>query len=288
MDISIEKLSVAFPSEKGETLVLRPTCLTWKEGEILALVGESGSGKSILGAAIAGLLPKEAEIKGKILYGDKDLLKLNEDERNEFRRTTLGWIAQDPVSALDPIYKVGRQVAEAFSFLHKPSKAEAKEKAVAQLGKFGFSEPESIYPLYPSEMSGGMAQRALTAMMTMTNPSMIIADEPTKGLDAFVRKQVADNFRKLKNQGTGILLITHDLHLARNLSDSMAVLYAGEILEQGRTEDIFASPQHPYTRGLLAADPRRGLHPIEGKPPAGERWPEEDTLSSYGFRKGGR
>ena len=204
---------------------------------------------------------------GSIFYNGNDLLHFSEKEMNEIRGDRIGWIAQDPISAMDPLMRVGRQVTEVLRKRLGWREEKSRESALAQMEKYGLGDPIRVCASYPHQLSGGMAQRVMAAMMTLPSPEWLIADEPTKGLDPLVRKQVADMFLQLKMAGRGMLLITHDLALAECLADRVVVLYAGEVLEQGSTEDIFKNPYHPYTRGLLAAAPSRGLHPISGNPP---------------------
>lgn len=267
MELEVKHLSVTFPSDRGPVKVLRDVTISFPAGKITAVVGESGSGKSILGAGIMGFLPSETEISGEILYKGQDLRSLSEEEMNRIRGREISWIAQDPVTAMDPLWKVGKQVTEALRFFKRENREDIEKKGLFRLSSFGLPDGERIVRSYPHELSGGMAQRVMGAMMTMDDPAFLIADEPTKGLDAFVRHQVADMFCQLRDQGAGIFLITHDLRLARRISDYTAVMYAGELLEMGRTYDIFSRPRHPYTRGLLAAQPDRGLHPMKWKPP---------------------
>lgn len=267
MDIEVKQLSVTFPSPMGAVCVLRDVNLLFHGGKITALLGESGSGKSILGTAIMRLLPENARMTGSIFYDGNDLPRLSEKEMNEIRGDRIGWIAQDPISAMDPLMRVGRQVTEVLRKRLGWGKEKSRESALGQLEKYGLGDPVRVCASYPHQLSGGMAQRVMAAMMTLPSPEWLIADEPTKGLDPLVRKQVADMFLQIKMAGRGMLLITHDLALAECLADCVVVLYAGEVLEQGSTEDIFKNPYHPYTRGLLAAAPSRGLHPISGNPP---------------------
>lgn len=271
MDIQIKDLSVSFPSPKGDAKVLRDADIILKSGKITAVVGESGSGKSILGAAVMGLLESSVRISGEILFGNTDLLSLSEKELNSVRGARIGWIAQDPVTAMDPMMKVGKQMMEGVHFYRNGKDTTAD--GIRQLEEFGLSDAQRVWDTYPFRLSGGMAQRVLTAMMTLPGPEWLIADEPTKGLDAFVRRQAADAFRKLREKGVGILLITHDLRLAERLSDFMAVMYAGEIIEYGKTKDIFSNTVHPYTKGLFAAAPDRGMQPICGIAPDLSRLP---------------
>ena len=268
MDISIENLSVSYMTKGKEARVLRHVSLFLPAGKITALVGESGSGKSILGATVMGLLEGNPSITGSIRYGEKELLGQTEKEWNHIRGTTIGWIAQDPIAAMDPLVPVGKQVSEGGRYQKEKPREGWKKKVFSQLSRFGLERPETVYPKYPGELSGGMAQRVLSAMMAMPHPLWMVADEPTKGLDAFVRREVCQVFRMLRDQeGTGFLLITHDLRLAERLADYVGIMYGGELLEYGKTEDIFSHPTHPYTQSFLAAQPSQRLQPISGMPP---------------------
>lgn len=274
IDICVNDLSVSFPGENQELPVLRHVEIMFPEKKITAVVGESGSGKSILGEAVMRLLDPSANVTGIINYGKQNLLELSEKEMNQIRGFHIGWIAQDPVSAMNPMVKIGKQLTEAIRFKNHRKENEEKEAALNSLHTFGFSHPDTVYQNYPCELSGGMAQRIMTSMMMMPRPEWLIADEPTKGLDVFGRSQVAKMFRKLRDRGTGIFLITHDLHLASKIADYTAVMYAGEILEYGKTKEIMECPGHPYTKGLLGAMPENGLVPIPGKPPDLTHCPE--------------
>lgn len=267
MDILIQDLSVSYPSKQGLVRVLRHANLYLPAGKITALVGESGSGKSILGAAVMGLWEKDAIITGDISLGKKSLLSQSEKEWQQIRGTHIGWIAQDPISAMDPMQKVGKQVTEGIRFRNHHFAWQEKGHALQQMIRFGLPHPEGVYEKYPGELSGGMAQRVLSAMADMPHPEWIVADEPTKGLDAFVRRELCQLFRMLRDEGIGFLFITHDIRLAERLSDTIGIIYAGEILEYGKTEDVFSHPCHPYTKSFLAAQPRNLMKPIPGLPP---------------------
>ena len=217
MDIEVKQLSVTFPSPMGAVRVLRDVNLLFHGGKITALVGESGSGKSILGTAIMRLLPENARMTGSIFYDGNDLPRLSEKEMNEIRGDRIGWIAQDPISAMDPLMRVGRQVTEVLRKRLGWGKEKSRESALGQLEKYGLGDPVRVCASYPHQLSGGMAQRVMAAMMTLPFPEWLIADEPTKGLDPLVRKQVADMFLQIKMAGRGMLLITHDLALAECL-----------------------------------------------------------------------
>lgn len=273
--IYIRRVSVSFPSAQGIVRVLREADMTLRSGAVTALVGESGSGKSILGAAVLGLNDPEARTEGEILYQGRNLLTLTEQEINYIRGKRIAWIAQDPVSAMDPVMPVGKQVGEMLSFRGKLSKKDAESEGTARMARFGLESPETVSEKYPFELSGGMAQRVLMAMMTAEDPVWLIADEPTKGLDAFARRRTAAIFRAMKeNRNVGILLITHDLELAAAVSSYAAVMYAGQIVEYGPAEDVLRRPVHPYTRGFAAAQPKQQMKPIPGTPPDLSALPE--------------
>ncbi len=272
--IIVQHLSVSFPAKTGMANVLRRADISFFPGRITALVGESGSGKSIFGAAIMRLLPPTACVQGSVRFDGKELLILPEAELNEIRGRQIAWIYQDPVTAMDPRIRVGEQVTEALTFFGNLAGEDRVRNGTKQLADFGLSDPAQVYRKYPHELSGGMAQRVLTAMMTMPNPAWVIADEPTKGLDAFVRSQVSEMFRTLRDRGTGFILITHDLQLAKRVADSLVILYAGEIVETGAVRHIFGRPLHPYTQGLLAAQPGEGMQPIPGVSPNMSDLPE--------------
>lgn len=268
MDISIEDVSVSYFTGGKEVQVLRHIHLFLPAGKITALVGESGSGKSILGAAVMGMLDRNASVSGKIFYGKQNVVEQPEKAWQQIRGTTIGWIAQDPIAAMDPLQKVGKQVSEGIRYRNHQAEKTEKGKVLQQLSRFGLEKVEEVYKKYPGELSGGMAQRVLSAMAAMPHPSWMVADEPTKGLDAFVRRGVCQVFRMLRDkEGTGFLLITHDLRLAEQLADYVGIMYAGEILEYGKTEEVFSHPSHPYTIHFLDAQPRRKLQPIPGMPP---------------------
>ena len=221
MDIEVKQLSVTFLSPMGAVRVLRDVNLLFHGGKITALLGESGSGKSILGTAIMRLLPENARMTGSIFYDGNDLLRFSEKEMNEIRGDRIGWIAQDPISAMNPLMRVGRQVTEVLRKRLGWREEKSRESALAQMEKYGLGDPVRVCASYPHQLSGGMAQRVMAAMMTLSSPEWLIADEPTKGLDPLVRKQVADMFLQIKMAGRGMLLITHDLALAECLADRL-------------------------------------------------------------------
>jgi peptide/nickel transport system ATP-binding protein len=232
----------------------------------MGLVGETGCGKSVLGQTVLGLLPKNAAVNGKIHFDGKELLSLGEKERRCLRLREIALIAQNPSEALDPLMRVGGQLTESIRLHKRAGRKETRRMAMEILRSLHFPNPDACMKAYPHELSGGMKQRVLAAMGLVGMPKLLIADEPTKGLDALSRGQVADNLRMFLGGGrTTALIITHDLLLARSLCDEIAVMYAGEIVEKGGTETIFSRPRHPYTQALIAAQPRYGCNPIPGE-----------------------
>ena len=249
MDIRIRDLSVSFVTNGQNLAVLKNISLDLVQGTVTAIIGESGSGKSVLGAALARLLDPQAVISGRILYGDTDLLLLDEPEMSEIRGKSISWMAQNPVSAMDPLQKAGAFVTEILHYRKELSSDLIRETGIKQLKRFGLPNAETVHQSYPGALSGGMAQRVLISAMTVEEPEWLIADEPTKGLDAMGRRQVYLNLCQLaRERRMGMVLITHDLRLAE---------YAG-------TGEFFASPGHPYSRGLVAAQPDKDMKPIPG------------------------
>jgi len=266
--LEVDGLSVTF---RGAQIVqaVNDVSFALGEREILALVGESGCGKSVIAHAVAGLLPPSAEISGSIHFQGRDLLSLPEEEMVGVRGDRIGIILQNPSLALNPLHTVGRQVAEPLRVHRGEGKERALEGAARALLRLGFADPEGTAALYPSMCSGGMNQRVVTAASTVLDPPLLIADEPTKGLD---RERVAEIARELegiaREGGAALLLITHDLRVARSVADRVAVCYAGEIVEVGPVSSVLSAPHHPYTRGLLGSTPEGGFVPIPGSSPS--------------------
>lgn len=268
-DIKISDLMIHFYTKEGMVRAVDGVDLVFKEGKITGIVGETGSGKSVLGLSILNLLANNAKKTGNIFYKDEDLLSINEEKIRNIRGKEISLIPQNPSTAFNPILKVGEHINELFYYHEKEKKKSCKEKTLEVLRKFSFLSSERVYNSYSFQLSGGMSQRALTAMGMALNPKWIIADEPTKGLDAIVRKQVYSVFKGLKeNSGVSMILITHDLMLARKLCDEIVVMYSGKVLEQGSKKGIFNSPKHPYTEGLIDAQPNRKLIPLKGMAPS--------------------
>ncbi|MFD2237623.1 ABC transporter ATP-binding protein [Aureimonas populi] len=226
--------------------------------ERLGIVGESGSGKSTVGRALLRLLPSAEVTADRLQLQELDLLKFSEREMLRVRGRRMSMILQDPKFSLNPIRRVGDQVAEAFQVHFRSSRKEAKAKALAMLGAVHIRDPERVYALYPHEVSGGMGQRVMIAMMLMSEPGVVIADEPTSALDITVRLQVLGILDELvRERGIGLIMISHDLNLVRNFCDRVLIMYAGQVVESLPASRL-GEAEHPYTRGLLAAQPRIG------------------------------
>lgn len=264
-DIRFEDFHVEFPGKDGTATVANHISVTFEKGKITGLIGESGSGKSILGMSILRLIPGSAKVHGHCYYGDEDLFLVDMKRMRQIRGKEIAVIPQNPSEALNPIRKIGNQLTEALLEHHLLQKKPAQERVSQILSCFGFQEANEIMSKYSFEMSGGMNQRVISVLGLACKPNWLIADEPTKGLDAIVRNQVLDVLKKAAKETTGsMLVITHDLKLAERLCDNICVLYAGNILEQGKGKEIFEEPKHPYTQGLFLSMPDRGMHPIKG------------------------
>ncbi|WP_456324230.1 ABC transporter ATP-binding protein [Desulfonauticus submarinus] len=269
--LEISNLNVSFLNQGGKNLpVLRDITLKMQKEESLALIGESGCGKTILALSIVKLLPPEAKIcQGKISFLGQNLINYKEKQLLQIRGKQIGFIFQDPMTALNPVFKVGEQIGETLCYHFKLSKLQAKNKVLNFFEKIGFNEPKRIYNSYPHELSGGMRQRVVIALAICCNPKLIIADEPTTALDVTIQAQILDLLSKIKNkQKSAILFISHDLSLVSNVCQSLCVMYLGQIIEQGNLEVILDNPLHPYTQGLLEALPLlekdKELRPIPG------------------------
>ncbi|MDR6668604.1 ABC transporter ATP-binding protein [Rhizobium sp. 1399] len=253
--LSIEDLSIAFPSEAGPVRVVDG--ISFSVGrEVVALVGESGSGKSMTGRAIMGLLPRRAEVRAKRLAFDREeLTTLSASGWNRLRGSGLGLILQDPKYSLNPAHKVGRQVEEALLLHTKLSAAERRERALDMLDKVGLPDPKRIYSSYPASLSGGMGQRVMIAAMLINRPKLLIADEPTSALDRGLQDQILTLLRSLTEElGMGLLLISHDLQQVSRYADRVMVMRHGKIEEQMASADL-ANAKSDYTRALWAARP---------------------------------
>jgi peptide/nickel transport system ATP-binding protein len=255
--VDIRDLTVTFASDGGDVHAVRGVTLDVRRGEVLAIVGESGSGKTVTARTILGLLPETAIMDGVVLLDGTDVVGLDKAELREVRGTKAAMIFQEPSTALNPVYTVGWQLAEGLRAHGSYSKSEAKAKAVEMLGRVGIPDPARRVNDYPHQFSGGQKQRIVIAMALALEPTVIIADEPTTALDVTVQAEILDLLRKLRDEdGTAIALITHNMGVVADLADRVAVMYNGEIVETATARDLFAAPQHEYTRKLLAAVPR--------------------------------
>ncbi len=268
--LEVKDLRICFTTDLGTVQAVRGLSFSLEKGKTLAIVGESGSGKSVTGRAIMGILPGNARVEsGSILYGGRDLLQLSERELVPLRGRRIAMVFQDPLSSLNPIVRVGRQITEAMGLR---SRAEAKKKALALMEEVGIREPEKRFYQYPFEFSGGMRQRIVIAIALAADPEILICDEPTTALDVTIQAQILELLDRLKQQRQlSVLFITHDLGVVAHMADSVAVMYAGKIVEEGTAEEIFYDPRHPYTWALLSAMPdlqtKGRLQAIPGTPP---------------------
>jgi peptide/nickel transport system ATP-binding protein len=281
--LSIEDLHVAIDGATAAN-ILRGVSLNVDAGEVRGLVGESGAGKSMLARAVLGLLPERAQIGGgTILFEGRDLLAMPERERRGLLGRRIALIPQDPMTSLNPVKRVGVQIATVLRHHLGLSRHEARERSVELLAEVAIRDPRRVLTLYPHEISGGMRQRVLIAMAFACDPSLVIADEPTTALDVTVQRQVLQLVERLRlRHGAAVLFVTHDLGVVAKICRSMSVLHAGRVLEDGATADILAQPRHPYTRALLAATPRadRPADALRPVPPAliAELWAEAHRL----------
>lgn len=255
--LNVEQLNISF-GDKEVFVAVNDLSFSLEKGKTLAIVGESGSGKSLSALSLIGLLPIEAQVNGKAtLYVDEEEYSLNSVERKKgVKGKLIGMVFQEPMSALNPVMKIGKQLKEAIVTHQRISKQEAKALTVDWLGKVKLPQPEKIYDRYPHELSGGQKQRVMIAMAMCNNPSLLIADEPTTALDVTVQREVVLLMKALqKEQGTAMIFITHDLNLAAKTADDLLVMYKGNAVEHGAVHKVLHTPQHKYTKALLACRP---------------------------------
>jgi len=258
--LRVENLTTLFFTEDGVVRAVDGVSLEIYPGETLALVGESGCGKSVTALSIMRLISVPGEIvDGKIFFRDQEITALDEDELVHIRGNAISMIFQQPSSCLNPVFRIGEQVAEAVIVHQNMSKDEAWRQAVEMLRKVGISDPESRAMAFPHEISGGQAQRVMIAMMLANMPSLLIADEPTTALDVTIQAQILDLMIHLREEfNTSILLITHNMGVVAEMADRVAVMYAGQVVEYTDVYSVFDAPKHPYTQGLLASIPILG------------------------------
>ena len=256
--LEIKNLETAFRIKDDYFNAVDKVSLDLYRNEVLAIVGESGCGKSTLATTIMRLHNENlTKSTGEVIFNGKNLLDLSEDEMNEIRTKDIGMIFQDPLSSLNPLHRIGKQIEEALIYHTKLSAEERSARVIELLTQVGIPNPERCAKQYPHELSGGMRQRVMIAMAMSCKPSVLIADEPTTALDVTIQAQILDLIKGLQDEmHAGIILITHDLGVVAEMADRVAVLYAGEVVELGTAEQIFKNPQHPYTRSLLRSIPQ--------------------------------
>ncbi|MEV5751082.1 ABC transporter ATP-binding protein [Actinoallomurus sp. NPDC052308] len=254
--LAVRGLHTAIRTPSGPLEILRGVDLEVDRGETLAVVGESGSGKSFTALSIAGLLPTGASVtSGQVLLEGRDLVALHEAERRAVRGAEIGMVYQDPMTSLNPMMRIGKQVTEGLR-AHGWSKEAAHDRAVTVLGEVGLPSPRALMRLYPHQLSGGMRQRVLIACAIAPRPKVLIADEPTTALDVTIQQQILQLVARLRDEyGLAVVWITHDLGVVARTADRVAVVYAGRVAELARTRALFATPHHPYTDGLLRSLP---------------------------------
>jgi peptide/nickel transport system ATP-binding protein len=274
--LSIDNLQTYFYTASGVARAVDGVSLTIDEGTTLGIVGESGSGKSVTANSIIRLLPPQTGriVGGSIIFDGRDVLKMNKRELEDLRGSDIAMIFQDPMTSLDPVFKVGKQMVEMICAHQDVSKDEAWAMSVEALGRVGIPDPEKRMNSYPYELSGGMCQRVIIAMAVCSKPKFIIADEPTTALDVTVQARVLELLKGLQDEmNTTIMLITHNLGMVWEMCDDVMVMYAGKTVEKAKTTELYAEPLHPYTWGLLDSIPRLSdtpksqLHAIPGNPP---------------------
>ncbi|EGB13555.1 oligopeptide/dipeptide ABC transporter, ATPase subunit [Pseudodesulfovibrio mercurii] len=273
--LDIHRLTTCFSSAQGIAKAVDNVSLSFMQGETLAIVGESGCGKTVLALSILGLIPDPPGrvTDGSILYRDKDLLDMSESELMHIRGNAISMIFQEPMTALNPVFRIDDQIAEPLRLHQGFGKREALEKAVDALNLVGIPNPAKIARSFPHELSGGMRQRVMIAMALACNPDILIADEPTTALDVTIQAQILDLMDELRERMNGsLMLITHDLGVVARMALRVAVMYSGKIVELAGVNDLYAEPLHPYTQGLLASMPSLGetrpLSPIPGIVPS--------------------
>lgn len=272
--LEVNNLTTYFKSNKGLIKAVDGINFTVSSREILAIVGESGCGKSVTAKTILGLIgqKKNEIIGGEVLFKGENLLTKNYREMQQIRGKEISTVFQDPMTSLNPLHKVGQQIAEVLTIHEQISRQAARKQAINILTKVGIPSAASRAEQYPHQFSGGMRQRAIIAMALVCRPDLLIADEPTTALDVTIQAQILDLLQDLRHElKTAIIMITHDLGVVAEISDTVAVMYAGHLVEKAPVKLLFAEARHPYTRGLLNSIPRPGsrkkLEPIPGQPP---------------------
>ncbi len=275
--LSVRDLRVTFGTRDGDVCAVQGVSFDVREGETFAIVGESGSGKSVTANSLMRLnFGSDVRIEGQILLSGRDILAMSDEDVRRLRGNEMAMIFQDPLTALNPFYTVGNQIAEAYAIHHpNTSKRDLREIALQSLQKVGIPEPNKRIDQYPHEFSGGMRQRIVIAIALVNSPKLLIADEPTTALDVTVQAQILDLIGEMQQEhGSAVILITHDLGVVAEITKRVLVMYAGRLVESASVSDAFGSPSHPYTLGLLNSvksldsDRHTRLEPIPGSPPS--------------------
>jgi oligopeptide/dipeptide ABC transporter ATP-binding protein len=274
--LEVDDLHVHFVTEDGVVRAVDGVSFELDRGQVLGIVGESGSGKSVTALTLMGLTRDvNTRFQGEVRYKGKDLLKVPEREMQEYRGNEIGMIFQDPMTSLNPVYRIGEQIVEAIRAHQTVDKATARRRAIELLRQVGIPNPDSRVDDFPHQFSGGMRQRAMIAMALSCNPDILIADEPTTALDVTIQAQIIELIDQLKDDfNSAVIMITHDLGVVADIADEIVVMYAGRVVERAVTRELFYDPQHPYTWGLLGSIPRldrprpERLHSIKGSPPS--------------------
>ncbi len=272
--LKVENLRIEFPTRRGTLVAVDDISFHIDEGEVLGVVGESGAGKSLTGSAIIGLLEPPGRIAGgKVLLEGQDIANLPYELIRRIRGRHIGMVFQDPLTSLNPLYTVGRQLTETILTHSEMSPQEARQRAIELLSEVGIPSPQLRIDQYPHQFSGGMRQRVVIALALCVNPRLIIADEPTTALDVSIQAQIISLLKKLcREHGAAVMLITHDMGVIAETADRVAVMYAGRLAEVGPVEDVIMRAKHPYTHGLMGSIPKMGhdterLEQIEGSMP---------------------
>ena len=290
--LEVEGLTTTFPGRDGPLPIVDGNDLRVERGEVLALVGESGCGKSMTALSLMRLVPKPGKIvAGRVMLEGRNLLELPVKEMRAVRGRRVAMIFQEPMTSLNPVIRVGDQVVEAIRLHESVSRSQARARCLELFGEVGIPDPEARLDAYPHQLSGGLKQRVMIAMALSARPDLLIADEPTTALDVTIQAQIVRLLQDLQRRtGMSILLITHDLGIVNELSDRVAVMYAGRIIEVGTRPEIFRAAAHPYTQGLLRSNPvlaTRGerLPEIAGVVPSPENWSEACRFATRCFRR---
>ena len=284
--LQVKDLVVSFRAYAGKVQAVLGVSFDLFKGETLCIVGESGSGKSVTTKAVLGILPKNGMIEnGEIWYEGKDMVKFKEEDFYKIRGKKISLVFQDPLSALNPIMKIGKQIMEALILSLKMPKAQAKKKALDLMKAVGNPEPEIRFEQYPFQFSGGMRQRIVIAIALASDPEILVCDEPTTALDVTIQAQILDLINEMKEKANvSVIFITHDMGVVANMADRICVMYAGKIVETGTVDEIFYEPAHPYTWALLSSmpdlDTKEKLFAIPGAPPNMLAPPKGDAFAA--------